>query len=285
MSRAVVLMTPAKVNLTLEVLGPRSDGYHELASVFATVDLRDRVRIAPSRALDVRIAPSVGAPAGDDLASRAVRALADASARPALAHVRVRKRIPVASGLGGGSSDAGAVLRGLARVWRLEGMDLTPAAARVGSDVPFFVSGAAYALVRGRGERLETLPAPEPLWIALVSLGEHVSTAEVFGAHRAQPSKGERSAGLAKALRDRKVTVAVVREYVHNDLLEAAERIAPAIADARKTASAMGIDLAMSGSGPSLFALGDDRAHAIRIARRLRRGGLRTRVLRIGVTP
>ncbi len=278
-------MAPAKVNLTLEVLGPRPDGYHELASVFATVDLRDRVRVAPWRALDVRIAPPVGAAAGDDLASRAVRALAEASAHPALAHVRVRKRIPVAAGLGGGSSDAGAVLRGLARAWRLDGVDLTPIAARVGSDVPFFVSGAAYAVVRGRGELVETLPAPEPIWIALVQIREHVSTAEVFAAHRAKRSNGERTAKLAKALRDRKVTVAALRESLHNDLLESAERIAPAIAEARKTASAMGIDLAMSGSGPSLFALGDDRAHAIGTARRLRRAGLRARVLRLGVTP
>ena len=281
----MVLMAPAKVNLTLEVLGQRADGYHELASVFATVDLRDRVRVAPWRELDVRIAPAVGAAAGDDLASRAVRALAEASARPAVAHVRVRKRIPVASGLGGGSSDAGAVLRGLSRAWRLDGLDLAPVAARVGSDVPFFVSGAAYALVRGRGELVEALPAPDPMWIALVQLREHVSTALVFGAYRAKPSKGERSAKLAKALRDRKVTVAAIRESLHNDLLEAAERVAPAIADARKTASAMGIDLAMSGSGPSLFALGDDRAHAIAIGRRLRRTGLHTSVLRLGVTP
>src|SRR5881296_851606 len=107
--------------------------------------------------------PSISAIA---CASRAVRALADASGRPALAHVRVRKRIPVASGLGGGSSDAGAVLRGLSRAWRLNGVDLTPIAARIGSDVPFFVSRAAYALVRGRGEVVETLPAPEPFWIA-----------------------------------------------------------------------------------------------------------------------
>ncbi len=118
-----------------------------------------------------------------------------------------------------------------------------------------------------------------------MQLRERVSTAEVFGAHRAKPSSGGRTAKLAKALRDRKVTVAVIREVLHNDLLEASERVAPAIADVRKTASAMGIDLAMSGSGPSLFALGDDRAHAIRIARRLRRTGLHVRVLRLGVTP
>jgi 4-diphosphocytidyl-2-C-methyl-D-erythritol kinase len=278
-------MAPAKVNLTLEVLGPRADGYHELASVFATIDLRDRVRVAPWRALDVRIAPAVGAAAGDDLASRAVRALAAASARPALAYVRVRKRIPVASGLGGGSSDAGAVLRGLARAWRLDGSDLGPIAARVGSDVPFFVSGAAYALVRGRGELVEALPAPEPFWIALVQLREHVSTADVFAAHRAKPSNGERTATLATALRDRKVTVATIRDALSNDLTAAAERVAPTIAETRKTAASMGIDLAMSGSGPSLFAIGDDRAHAIGIARRLRRTGLRVRVLRLGVAP
>lgn len=285
MSRAVVLMTPAKVNLTLEVLGPRGDGYHELASVFATVDLRDRVRVAPSRVLDVRIAPAVGAAPGDDLASRAVRALAEALGRPALAHVRVRKRIPVASGLGGGSSDAGAVLRGLARAWRLDGVDLTPVAAQIGSDVPFFVSGAAYALVRGRGELVEPLPMAEPFWIALVHLPRGLPTAEVFAAHRATASKGERSTSLAKALRDRKVTISVVRECLQNDLLAAAERVAPEIADARKTASALGIDLALSGSGPSLFALGEDRADAIRIARRLRRAGLHVRVLAAGVTP
>ena len=285
MSRAVVLMAPAKVNLTLEVLGPRADGYHELASVFATVDLRDRVRVAPSRELDVRIAPAVGTAAGDDLASRAVRALADASGRPALAHVRVRKRIPVASGLGGGSSDAGAVLRGLAKAWRLDGVDLMPVAARVGSDVPFFVSGAAYALVGGRGERVEALPAPGSIWIALVQMPQRVPTAEVFRAHRSKPSNGERTAKLANALRDRSATVSVVRGCLHNDLLEAAERVAPAIADARKTAARMGVALTMSGSGPSLFALGDDRAHAIRIARRMRRAGFRVRVLPLGVIP
>src|ERR1700716_1317790 len=200
-SRAVVLMTPAKVNLTLEVIGPRGDGYHELASVFATVNLRDRVRIAPWRALDVRIAPAIGAAPGDDLASRAVRALADASGIPALAHVRVRIWIQVAAGLGVVAGDAGEVLRGLARAWRLDGMDLMPLAARLGSDVPFFVSGAAYALVRGRGELIDTLPSPEPFWIALVLVPQRVPTAAVFAAHGAKPSKGERTGEAAEAVR------------------------------------------------------------------------------------
>jgi 4-diphosphocytidyl-2C-methyl-D-erythritol kinase len=119
----------------------------------------------------------------------------------------------------------------------------------------------------------------------LVLFPQHVSTAEVFAYYRAKPSTGGSSAKLAKALRDRKVTVDIVRKALHNDLLEAAERVAPAIVEARKAASALGIDLAMSGSGPSLFALGNDRADAIRIARRLRRAGLRGRVVRLGITP
>jgi 4-diphosphocytidyl-2-C-methyl-D-erythritol kinase len=285
-SRAVVVMAPAKINLTLEVLGRRPDGYHELASVFATVDLRDRVRVAAHKTmLDVRIAPDVGGTAGDDLATRAVRALAEANGRAPFAHVRVKKRIPVAGGLGGGSSDAGAVLRALARLWRLNGRGLGPVGARIGSDVPFFASGEPYALVRGRGEQVEPLPAPRtPLWIALVQLRERVSTAAVFAEHIGNGSNGERTAAVAAALRSGTATPALIRNHLVNDLLAAAERVCPAVAEARKTAAGVGIALAMSGSGPSLFALADDRAHAIAMARRLRRAGLRARATAVGVT-
>jgi len=283
-SRPVVVMAPAKINLTLEVLGRRADGYHDLASVFATVDVRDRVRVASSKKLDVHIAPDIGATEGEDLATKAVRALAEASSRAPLAHVRVKKRIPVAAGLGGGSSDAGAVLRALTRLWRLDGLDLGAVGARVGSDVPFFASGAPYALVRGRGERVEPLSVAVGLWIALVDLRARVSTADAFRAHRGTGSTGERSASLAEALRRGNTTPAVIREHLVNDLTGAAERIAPLIAETRKTAADAGIALAMSGSGPSLFALADDRAHAIRIARRLRRSGLRARAVALGVS-
>jgi len=285
-SRAVVLRAPAKINLTLEVLGRRPDGYHELASVFATIDLSDRVRVATSRVLDVRVSPDVAAESEDELTFRAVRALATACARVPGAHVRVRKRIPVAAGLGGGSSDAGAALRALARVWRLDGIELGAVGATVGSDVPFFASGAAFGLVRGRGERVEPLPPPAgALWIALVRLREGVSTAEVFAAHRAAPSDGARTGRLADALRRGRATVSLVRAHLGNDLLAAAEEVAPAIARARQAAEAAGVALILSGSGPSLFAIADDRAHALRIARRLRRIGLRARAHAVGAAP
>ncbi|MBI2983756.1 MAG: 4-(cytidine 5'-diphospho)-2-C-methyl-D-erythritol kinase, partial [Chloroflexi bacterium] len=152
MSAKIHVLAPAKVNLTLEVLGRRGDGYHDLASVMAAVDLYDDVRVGPARALDVRIrpplhpgGPAVDAPRGDDLASRAARAIAAACGREPKVHVIVRKRIPVAAGLGGGSSDAAAVLHAIRRLWDLADVDLMPIAATVGSDVPFFAAGCALA--------------------------------------------------------------------------------------------------------------------------------------------
>ena len=286
MSRTVVRDAPAKVNLTLEVLGPRGDGYHDLASVFATVDLRDRVRVAPSRALDVRIAPDVGAAPGDDLASRAVRALAERSGRAPAAYVRIAKRIPVAAGLGGGSSDAAAVLHALASAWRLSDDGLAAVGATIGSDVPFFVSGAAYALVTGRGEHVAALPAPStPLWIVLVRIPVRVSTAAVYAARRSgERSDGARTASLADALRRGAVAPTTVREHLGNDLAAAAERVAPGIAAACEAARSAGVPLVLSGSGPTLFAVANDRGDALRRARILKRKGLRARAYLLGVT-
>ena len=286
MSRSVHVLAPAKVNLTLEVLGRRADGFHELRSVFATVELADTIRVAASERLDVRLTPDVGAAAGDDLASRAVRAFALASSREPQALVRVRKRIPVAAGLGGGSSDAGAVMRALALLWRVP-PPTAEVAAGVGSDVPFFASGAAVALVGGRGEAVEPLPPPPvELWAVLVRPAAALRTADVFAAHAAVPvaqSAGAASGQLAAAFRDGTVTPSLLREHACNDLLPAAERACGWIADARAAARARGIDLQLSGSGPSLFAIADDRAHALRIARALRRAGLRPVATPVGL--
>jgi 4-diphosphocytidyl-2-C-methyl-D-erythritol kinase len=280
---AVVLDAPAKVNLALEVIGRREDGYHELRSVFATVDLHDRVRVAPARTLDVRLSPPVPVAAGAELAGRAVRALAVASGREAHAYIRIRKRIPVAAGLGGGSSDAGTVLRALARLWQVDA-DLVALGAAIGSDVPFFAAGVDFALVAGRGERVSPLPLPVvPLWIVLVTLPVRVATASVFAALREDEwSVGYASERLADTFRDRSVGPLVVRELARNDLLAAAERVCPAIAEARAVGERRGVTLALSGSGPTMFAVADDAAGAIRIARGLRRDGLRARAHRLG---
>ena len=269
---------PAKVNLTLEVLGRRDDGYHELASVFAAIDLFDRVRVAPSSTLDVRVVPDVGVPVNEDLAARALRALAAATGREPTGHVRVRKRVPAAAGLGGGSSDAGATLRALAALWKVDA-NLAAVAAQVGSDVPFFALGARLALVQGRGDRVLAREAPAvPLWICLVRLPVKVATAAVFGALReSEHTDGRASVGLAEALADPQPDPARVRSLLRNDLTAAAERVCREIAETRFAAATLDIELQLTGSGPSLFALADDRADAIRVARRLRQRGYHAR--------
>jgi 4-diphosphocytidyl-2-C-methyl-D-erythritol kinase len=275
MTRAVTLRAPAKINLALAVGGKRDDGYHELRSVFATIDLADRVRVAASPRLEVRIAPDVGAPPGDDLASRAVRAMANATGREPAAFVHIRKRIPVAAGLGGGSSDAGAVLRALATIWQREDVDLVALGAGVGSDVPYFVTDARVALVTGRGEKVVPLPAPSEIHVVIVRSHWRLATKDVFAALR---DEDRGAAGAVDALRDalarRSASPQLLRESARNDLLAPAERLCPAIADARIRAAERGIALSLTGSGPTLFAIADDRRDALRIKRTLRRIGL-----------
>ena len=284
MSHAVRLLAPAKVNLTLEVIGKRPDGYHELRSVFALVDLADRVRVARAEHLDVQVRPDPGAARDAELSHRAVLALAGAAGRPPLAHVRVAKRIPVAAGLGGGSSDAGAVLRGLAQVWR-SGADLVAIGATIGSDVPFFASEATFALVEGRGERVRRLPQPRArVWIVLVRVAARVVTAEVFAALRKEEwGDGTAADSVASAFDDGTVTPALIRARSRNDLLDAASRVCREIGEARLLAGAKGVTLLLSGSGPSLFAVADSRQDALRIARILRAQGLDAGPLELGV--
>lgn len=275
MTRAVTLLAPAKINLALAVVGKRDDGYHELRSVFATIDLADRVRVGPHPRLAVRIAPSVGAPRGDDLASRAVRAMAAATGHEAAAFIDIRKRVPVAAGLGGGSSDAAAVLRGLASIWRRDDVDLVRVAATIGSDVPFFASGAPLALVSGRGDRVEPLPDPPTFDLVLVKAAAGLATADVFAALR-DDDRGAASAvdAMLDAFASGRVTPQLLRDNARSDLLGPAARLCPAIAEARSRAAQRGISLSLTGSGPTLFAIADDRRDALRIARTLRRIGL-----------
>lgn len=285
MSRRVVVRAPAKINLTLEVVARRPDGYHELRSVFATVDLFDRVAAGLAKRLEVAIRPPLDAAGGEDLVSRAARSLASVSGREPRAHVLVEKRIPAAAGLGGGSSDASATLRALASLWRTGPADLVALAATIGSDVPFFASGARFAEVAGRGERVRPLAAPAAeLWIALVVPRARLATASVFAALTEAERRGDgaATAALADAFDRGVADPAALRAHARNDLTSAAERLCPWIVEARAAAAAKGIALELTGSGPALFAIADDRADALRIARILRRAGLRARAHVLG---
>jgi 4-diphosphocytidyl-2-C-methyl-D-erythritol kinase len=184
-SRPVRAVVPsfAKINLSLKVLGKRSDGFHELRTVFQSITLADRLEIdyEPGRGSSVELESSIDIP--DNLVTRAARALMDASSIRGSVRFRLHKRIPMGAGLGGGSSNAAAVLLALPALARkpVPLPELNAIAATLGSDVPFFLYGGA-ALGLGRGEQLYPLPDSGPRHALLVTSGIHVSTPAAFAA-------------------------------------------------------------------------------------------------------
>ena len=159
----------AKINLTLEALNRRVDGYHETASIMQTVDLTDTLTFeaADDISLDCDVA-ELRAP--DNLALKAAALLKAKTGYPGGAHIELTKGIPISAGLGGGSSDAAATLKSLNTVWDLEMSvdELMPLAARVGADVPFFLHGGT-AMVHGRGEKVRPMPPADLKWVIILA--------------------------------------------------------------------------------------------------------------------
>ncbi len=191
----LVVRCPAKVNLHLQVLGRRPDGYHELRTLFAAVGVWDELRFeaAPDGVLEVSVEPAGAAPCGqDNLVAKAGRALAEAAGVRRGARVALAKRIPVAGGLGGGSADAAAALVGLAELWGLGAADadLRALAAGLGADVPFFlVGGAAWGV--GRGSEVAPVRDLPPWWVVLLPGPDPIPTAEVYRALAAGELDGD----------------------------------------------------------------------------------------------
>ncbi len=251
----------AKINLTLQVLGRRPDGYHDLRSTFLRIGLTDRLRFSPGGAdgsdrLTVGGLP--GVPTRDNLVQRTLDAIRVRLGveLPAL-DITLEKGIPAAAGLGGGSSDAASALKLAQACWGIglsEVAQLT-LAAELGSDVPFFVSGATAAIVEGRGERVSPLPGvPVELCVLLVTPPFRLSTADVFARYDELPPAPS-SSQLPDVDTDRLVESAD-RLRDANDLWAAAASLEPSLATLRgELEERTGRPWLMSGSGPTLFAL------------------------------
>ncbi|HEU4759755.1 MAG TPA: 4-(cytidine 5'-diphospho)-2-C-methyl-D-erythritol kinase [Dehalococcoidia bacterium] len=268
------VMAPAKINWTLEVLGPRRDGFHEVRTVLQTIDLCDEVRLAPAEALSLSVEGPHEA-REDDLALRAAALLAEAAGRAPSASIRLAKRIPAAAGLGGGSSDAAAVLRGLDRLWGpgLGHERLAELAATLGSDVPFFVYGGT-ALAEGRGERVTPLPDVPPVWLIVLvppfTLPE--KTRRLYQALTAADfSDGARTAALARRI---EAGEAIDGECLHNAFEPAAFATFPELGAYRDALLAAGARrVRVAGSGPALFVVAPTEAEARALHERLRAPG------------
>lgn len=262
----------AKVNLSLEILGRRPDGFHEIVSVTQLVSLADRLEVAPSDALSVEMQPAL-VDEGDNLARRAALVLAAETGREPAATVRIGKQIPLAAGLGGGSSDAAATLRLLDRLWGtgLGPRGLAPIAATLGSDVPLFLGGGL-SLIRGRGEIVEPLTPTRPFGLLLVYPGGAPpdKTRALYGA--LTPSDfgdGSTTRALCDWLRAGR---SIARATLLNTFDAAAARVYPGFAELRtELAGLLGRPVHLSGAGPTLFALydrpGDARSAATKVAR------------------
>jgi len=251
-SSALELGAPAKLNLCLEVLGLRPDGYHEIDSVFVELDLCDRLKIELADEISIEV---TGGPAPRDETNLAWRA---AVALGVGAKIQIEKRIPAGGGLGGGSSDAAATLLALDELHGLElsALELHEIATSLGADVPFFLQGGT-ARCTGRGEVIEPVPdAPQKSFFIVIPPFQN-STAEVYGA-------------LDPGLTGNPETASFfLKEYCggaesgsapyFNRLQVAAERLDPRLAEVRRVAEThYGCVFTMSGSGSSYFSEATD---------------------------
>lgn len=271
-SRALRVPSFAKVNLGLEVLGTRQDGYHELRTIFQTIDLRDDIelRIGAGRDITVRC-DHPGVPEGpENLAARAASELRRYAKRKDGVEIRITKRIPVAGGLGGGSSNAAAVLMGLDRLWRL-GLGpagLHPLARRIGADVPFFLMGGT-ALGLGRGDEVYPLRHQVRAHVVVADPGRPLSTAAVFRRLDRSLTLRENSHTIFRFVSRDLEGKGMAFPILANDLEKAALEEAPDLADQVRRIRGIlvregAVSASLSGSGSSLFGLFDDPQRARR---------------------
>ncbi|WP_044895800.1 4-(cytidine 5'-diphospho)-2-C-methyl-D-erythritol kinase [Bacillus alveayuensis] len=253
----LLVKAPAKINLSLDVLHKRSDGYHEVKMVMTTIDLADRIELTPLSSNTIRIVSHNRFVPDDhrNLAYQAAKLLKERfNVRSGVA-ISIRKTIPVAAGLAGGSSDAAATLRGLNKLWNL-GLTLDELAeigAKIGSDVSFCVYGGT-ALATGRGEKIEHIPAPPPCWVILAKPTIGVSTAEVYRNLNLNSIVHPNVDAMVKAIKEQDYDG--ICSLVGNVLEEVTLKMHPEVAHIKEQMKRFGADaVLMSGSGPTVFGL------------------------------
>ena len=274
---ALVVAAPAKLNLDLRIVGRRADGFHELRTVFQSLALHDVVTLRTRRGPFRVRSRSAAVPADErNLVWTAAHVLWEAlgrDGRPAGVSVTIRKVIPIGGGLGGGSSNAAAALRGLARLWQaaLGRRRLAAVAARVGSDVPYFLNGGT-ALGTGRGDEIRPIRELRPLWVVLAVPRFGVSSVEAYRWFR---ERGECRPGVLQRRWRRHLDS--LRNDLEPPVVARHPEIAEMVARLRRTGAA---HAAMTGSGSTVFGLFERPSAAARARLAARAPGWRTVVTR-----
>lgn len=261
MKKVLKLLSPAKINLRLDVLGKREDRYHEIESLMTRVSLYDEVLLSMEKGNGIDVICSETAPSGEgNIAYKAAMALLGRDKSRFRLKIGIKKRIPVAAGLGGGSSNAAAVLMGLNEMLGagLSRDELIRTGISLGADVPFFIFEGA-AIAKGIGDILEAVELPVS-WLVLVNPGIPVSTADVYNA-----------LGLKIGLTKRRFDISIsnpnrvedIVRLLHNDLEGAALKMHPEIGVVKNAVLAAGAAGAlMSGSGATVFGIFENREGA-----------------------
>jgi 4-diphosphocytidyl-2-C-methyl-D-erythritol kinase len=282
---------PAKLNLFLDVLGRRTDGFHDLETLMVPICLADQVSLTPTQSaaqpgeihLDVhacwpaRAASQMPAvPTGpDNLIVKSLRLFQERSGSEFGAHVELVKRIPMAAGLGGGSSDAAAALRLANRAWHINWNDdqLNELAAELGSDIPFFLSHGA-AICRGRGERVERLSPPATLYFVIVKPAVALGAGEVYSAHDSLSGQTSRIVGGQLNRLVANSSLGGLRDvgmWMHNGLQAAASILSPCVEKLHRAFAEFDfIAHQLTGSGSAYFGVCRHASHARRLASILR---------------
>jgi len=266
----LTLKAYAKVNLVLEVLGRRGDGYHEIASLMQTIGLHDVLTFEAADKIEFSCS-AAELQAKDNLVLKAVRALRQATGEKAGARISLEKKIPLATGLGGGSSDAAAALKGLNILWDvgLTAEKLADIGAGIGADVPFFIYGGT-CLSQGRGEKITLLPDIRSVWFVLlkpvITIPAH-KTAVLYGMLRpGHYSTGGLAAAAAERLQEGEIETGMLYNTFDSVAAEAYNGL-QWYREAMEKAGAAGIHLA--GSGPLLFSMFHSRKDALSVQAKL----------------
>jgi 4-diphosphocytidyl-2-C-methyl-D-erythritol kinase len=268
----VLVQAPAKVNLFLEILKKRPDGYHDLETCMVAISLFDTLRFKENASHEIHLStnhPSL-ATGNDNLICRAADLLRRRAGVSYGARIHLTKRIPVSAGLGGGSSDAASTLMGLSRLWKLNlpKADLVQMGSELGSDVGFFFATPA-AWCTGRGEITRPFVLKEPLHLLLACPRTGLATAEVFKQIRV-PAEPQSGAALRLALK--RGELRTIGATLFNRLQPIAEQLRPEIGVLRSLFETLAPSgHLMSGSGTSYFALCRSPGEALKLARRARR--------------
>ncbi|MCE5330135.1 4-(cytidine 5'-diphospho)-2-C-methyl-D-erythritol kinase [bacterium] len=276
-------IAPAKINLTLEILGKRQDGYHNIMSLMQTIDLCDYLTFHKNPWLQI-ITEYHNLPVTDNLPGfdrnnylvknlvyKTAEILKNETGYGSGAVIELKKTIPSSAGLGGGSSDAAATLRGLNKLWNLKLSldDLAEIGAKIGSDVPFFVYGGT-CVVEGRGEKVRQIKSIKPKWLLIILLPFDIKdkTKKLYSYVDAKNfTDGKYTNGVIKSICDGEI---IVRESLYNAFDLIYSEIFEDYRKWLKEFEDIGIyPLHLTGSGPSIFFISDDESEVLEAAEKI----------------